>query len=128
MAIWSDLVVSRTDDLLAADAYWCLRLEHRCSFRAASIAHGTLDLRCCDSIDLSLARTALHPLADPRSPNCRSRTAPGPAGRNAGARVVVLRPRSRSAAAHPARVEAALLIFFRIGVSYFDQREEYKKT
>jgi transposase-like protein len=24
-------------------------------FRAASIAHGTLDLRCCDSIDLSLA-------------------------------------------------------------------------
>src|SRR6266446_1491167 len=103
MAVWFDLVVSRTHDLLAAYAYGCLRLEHRRSFRAASVPHGTPDLRRCDCIDLPFARAPLHPLAHPRSANCGPRTAPDPPGRNASTRVVVFCAGSGSAPAHPAR-------------------------
>src|SRR5260370_22093457 len=108
MAVWPDLVVSRTHDLLAAYAYRCLRLEHRCGFGATSVPHGTSDLRRCDCIDLPFAGPPLHPLAHPRSANCGPRTAPDPPGRNARAPVEGFRARPASTTPHPTLVAPAL--------------------
>src|ERR1700677_1739451 len=107
LAVWCDLVVSRTHDLFASYAYWRLRLEHRCSFGAFAVPRRPLDLWRCDCLDLSFAGAPIHPLACPRSEIFGAGTAPDPSGRNAGAAVVVFRCGPGSNLACPAWVELA---------------------
>src|SRR5260370_37184519 len=100
MAVWDDLVVSGTHDFTPVNAYWRVRLEHKCGIRAASLAHRAPDLRRGNGAYVSRAGAPLHSVVVIGSPNRRSGTSSHTAARDAGSCVVVVCVGLRCASAH----------------------------
>ena len=83
--------------LLPLDAYWSLRLEYGCCFRAVALAGWAFDIRRGNGVRVPETRKSLHALVAAGSEDRRARKATHSSVRNTRASIVVPSSRTRCA-------------------------------